>query len=157
MSDVDGFALDEDGFASWYRGIEPRLRLALTAAFGPERGREATAEALAWAWEHQDRLGGLENPVAYLYRVGQSRSRFRRLRILHGRADWQEPWVEPGLAHALAGLSQRQRIAVMLVHGHGWMLREVAELMGIRVTSVQNHVDRGLSRMRSALEVSSDD
>lgn len=32
------------GFAAWYREVEPRLRLALMAAYGPERGREAAAE-----------------------------------------------------------------------------------------------------------------
>jgi Sigma-70, region 4. len=44
-------------------------------------------------------------------------------------------------------------VAVVLIHGFDWTLREVAELMEIRVTSVQTHLDRGLTNLRSALEV----
>lgn len=143
-------------FAAWYGEVEPRLRLALVAAYGPERGREATAEALAWAWEHQDRIERLANPVAYLYRVGQSRTRLRRFPILHGRAEYTEPRVEPRLGRALARLSERQRVVVVLVHGYGWAFAEVGELLGIKVTTVQNHLNRGLDHLRAALEVSSD-
>jgi RNA polymerase sigma factor (sigma-70 family) len=50
-------------------------------------------------------------------------------------------------------LTQRQRLAVVLVHGYGYTLREVAELTGIRPTTVQNHLSRGLSRLRSLLGV----
>lgn len=149
--------MDADGFVAWYKVVEPRLRLALMAAYGHERGREATAEALAWAWEHQERLAGLERPVAYLYRVGQTRTRVRRLRILYGRPEWPEPWVEPSLGSALASLSPHQRMAVVLVHGYGWTLVEVADLLGVKVTTVQNHLDRGLARLRSVLEVPPDD
>jgi Sigma-70, region 4 len=46
--------------------------------------------------------------------------------------------------------------AVVLVHGYGWTPREVAELTGIAPTSVQNHVERGLARLRAALEVRQD-
>lgn len=144
---------DEAGFVSWYSTIEPRLRVALSAAYGPERGREATAEALSWAWEHQDRLSGLANPVAYLFRVGASRTRLRRVPIVHIRHGWHEPWVEPALARGLASLSERQRIAVMLVFGHEWTLAEVADLLGVKVTTVQNHLERGLEKLRSSLEV----
>lgn len=149
-------AVDADCFVAWCKSVEPKLRLALMATYGPERGREATAEALAWAWEHQERLSGLERPVAYLYRVGQTRTRVRRFRVLHGRPEWSEPWVEPSLGRAVASLSERQRVAVILVHGYGWTFGEVAELLRVKVTTVQNHRDRGMTRLRSILEASSD-
>ena len=95
----------------------------------------------------------MHNPVGYLYRVGRSRTRDRRRPVAFERADTPEPWVEPHLGSALAGLSERQRLAVVLVHGFGWTLREVAELAGIRVTSVQNHLDRGLRHLRDELGV----
>ena len=40
-----------EAFTEFVQSVEPRLRLALMAGYGPERGREATAEALAYAWE----------------------------------------------------------------------------------------------------------
>jgi DNA-directed RNA polymerase specialized sigma24 family protein len=41
----------------------------------------------------------------------------------------------------------------VLVHGYGYTLREVAELTGIRQTTVQNHLTRGLTRLRATLGV----
>lgn len=149
--------LEGNDFAGWYQAFEPRLRVALVAAYGPDRGREAAAEALAWAWEHQDRLAGLREPVGYLYRVGQSRTRLRRLRTVYARSEWSEPWVEPALKWGLESLSRRQRLAVILVYAYGWTLSEVAELGEVKVTTVQNHLERGLARLRSILEVTEDD
>ena len=65
-------------FTEFVGTVEPRLRIALVARYGPERGREATAEALAFAWEHWERVGQMDNPIGYLFRVGQSKSRSRR-------------------------------------------------------------------------------
>jgi hypothetical protein len=59
--------------------VEPRLRRALVASLGSERGREALVEALGWAWEHRGSLADLGQPVSFLYRVGQSRTRERRM------------------------------------------------------------------------------
>jgi predicted RNA polymerase sigma factor len=64
-------------FTEFFREAEPRLRRALAAAAGIEAGREATAEALAYGWEHWDRVGSMENPAGYLYRVGRSKARKR--------------------------------------------------------------------------------
>lgn len=151
--DVERHPSDHQEFADFFAAVEPRLRRALVAAYGPERGREAASEALAWAWEHRDRLRELTNPVRYLYRVGQSRARPRRRRILHFRADYSDPWVEPKLARALADMPERQRVAVVLAHGYGWTHAEIAALLGVKATTVQNHIERGLNHLRQALEV----
>jgi RNA polymerase sigma factor (sigma-70 family) len=73
--------------------------------------------------------------------------------VLFAVPDADDHSFEPGLPAALAGLTQRQRVAVVLVHGYGYTLREVAELTGIRQTTVQNHLNRGLARLRSTLGV----
>jgi RNA polymerase sigma factor (sigma-70 family) len=88
--------------------------------------------------------------------VGRSRTRGRKQRALFVRPDATESWVEPALPAALAELTERQRLAVGLVHGYGWTLREVAELCGLRVTTVQNHLERGLAHLRARLEVRED-
>jgi DNA-directed RNA polymerase specialized sigma24 family protein len=67
-----------------------------------------------------------------------------------------EPLVEPGLPAALARLTDRQRVSVMMVHGAGWTVSETAELLGISAGSVYRHVDRALSRLRRFLEVNVD-
>ena len=42
---------------------EPRLRRAFVAGYGSERGREATAEALAYAWERWAQIEPMPNAV----------------------------------------------------------------------------------------------
>jgi DNA-directed RNA polymerase specialized sigma24 family protein len=143
-------------FECFVHDVEPRLRRALVAAYGSQRGREATAEALSWAWENWDRVRAMTYPHRYLFRVGRSRTRARRQPVVFDVNTAREPSVEPGLGPALARLSERQRIAVVLVHGFGWTHREVAELTGSRPTTVQNHLERGLRKLRTDLEAHHD-
>jgi RNA polymerase sigma factor (sigma-70 family) len=140
-----------DAFEAFFARVEPSLRHALNATYGSELGREATAEALAWAWEHRDRLDSLERPVAYLYRVGQSRIRRRRVRLPFVRSEYRDPEVEPELMEALRALSGQQRVAVVLIHGYAWTMAEVAELLDVSVSTVQTHLERGLGRLRSQI------
>lgn len=144
---------DREEFGGFFAEAEPRLRRALIALYGSDRGREAAAEALAYGFEHWEKIRKLDNPTGYLFRVGQSRTRLRRQRTPYMPHVADDPWCEPGLGPALARLSKGQRTAVVLVHGFGWTLREVGELTGTRVTTVQNHVERGLARLRALLEV----
>jgi RNA polymerase sigma factor (sigma-70 family) len=139
-------------FEAFFREAEPKLRRALVAAYGPDLGRDAASEALTYAWEHWDRLSEMANLPGYLFRVGQTRgTRIKRQPILHDRSSWPEYQFEPALPAALAALSERQRLTVVLVHGYGYTLQEVAELTGLRKGSVQTHAARGLARLRAAL------
>ena len=134
-----------------------RVRRALIATYGPELGAEATAEALAYGWEHWSRIESMDNPAGYLYRVGRTkaRGRIRRRRtpLPAVEASVGEMWVEPGLPRSLGRLSARQRTSVVLVHGYGWSYQEVGEVLGIARSSVQQHVDRGLRHLREDLGV----
>lgn len=148
---------DRTSFEEFFGATEPKLRRALVARYGAEVGREAAADAMAYAWEHWDRLGTMENPAGYLYRVGQSKSRswFRRRPVFPAVADAGMPWIEPGLPAALQSLSPRQREAVVLTHGFDYSLAEVAEMTGLSKSTVQNHVERGLAKLRARLEATS--
>lgn len=148
--------MDDEAFTAFFAAAEPRLRRAFVAAYGADRGREATAEALAYAWEHWPEMQQMDNPMGYLYRVGRSRTRGRKQRVLFAPLEPVDHWYEPRLASALVSLTERQRLAVGLVHGYGWTLREVAELTGLRVTTIQNHLERGLARLRALLAVRED-
>jgi DNA-directed RNA polymerase specialized sigma24 family protein len=114
---------EADGFEAFVLAVEPRLRA---------------------------RVRAMPNAAGYLFRVAQSRSRGswgrrRRAPVLFESSAWVEHRFEPGLPGALASLSERQRLAVVLVHGFGYTLREVAELTGVKLTTVQNHLERGLA------------
>lgn len=131
------------------------LRRALVARYGIDVGRDAAADALAWAVEHWPDLSAMANPVGYLYRVGQTSAK-RQHR-------WQRPdvlvpepvtddLVDVDLQRALMTLRPEERTAVLLVHGFGYRYRDVAEILDIPLSNVTNHVNRGLSRLRSLME-----
>ncbi|MDW3217748.1 MAG: sigma factor-like helix-turn-helix DNA-binding protein [Acidimicrobiales bacterium] len=96
----------------------------------------------------------MTNPVGYLYRVGQSKTRPRRRTAAFPTVvSSDEPWFEPGLPDALNGLTDRERTAVILIEGYGWTYRDVAETAGIARSSVQVYFERGLAKLRTALGV----
>ena len=136
------------------------LRRALVARHGLERGCEAAAEAIAWAWEHRDELPHMDNPLGYLYRVGQSSLRrgyrLDRLRvdllpdsIIHDGEYFGD--VDETLFAALRRLTPDQRVAVVMVHMYGFSYREVADLTETSESAVTNYVHRGMNRLRVLL------
>jgi RNA polymerase sigma-70 factor (ECF subfamily) len=145
-------------FTEFVKNTEPRLRHALSAAYGLEVGRDATAEALAYGWEHWERVQDMENPAGYLFRIGKSRARSlgRGLGTFPQVDTVRWPWVEPGLPRAVDSLSQRQRTVVLLLHCFAWTYAEVADVLKISRGSVQRHEQRALRKLRNALGVRSD-
>ena len=145
-------------FSEFVAVARPRLQVALGAAFGFELGEEATAEALAFAWEHWGRVAGSRNPVGYVFGVGRNIAR-RRVGIrgveLPNVREADLPWVEPGLPAALGRLSERQREVVMLLHCFEWTLGEVSSVLGMSKGTVQIHDRRGMARLRRELGVAS--
>jgi RNA polymerase sigma factor (sigma-70 family) len=136
---------------------EPRLRRALIARWGPDTGREATAQALVYAWKKWDLIREMANPVGYLFRVGETSIRRRkRAPNLAERPNPDPPRIEPALKPLLESLSRNQRVAVILHHGFSWTYDEVGELLGISKSSVRNHIRRGMEKLRSGLGVAID-
>jgi DNA-directed RNA polymerase specialized sigma24 family protein len=139
-------------FVALFERCEPSLRRALVAIYGPVVGRDAAADALSWAWEHWDRVSAMENPAGYLFRVGQTAARrhlVSRPLAFEAPATSQLPDVEPQLQAALDKLSEQQRAAVVLVHGYGIAQREVAELIGVSVSTLREHLARGMRRLNT--------
>ena len=144
-----------DSFTEWAESAEPKLRHALTASFGPQVGREVAVDALSHAWEHWNRIRGMENPVGYVYCVARNKAKRagERRPIGFPAVSDRLPEVEPGLPKAVAMLSEQQRIVVILLYGYQWSMSEVADVLGTSKTTIQNHAERGLARLRSELGV----
>ena len=146
-----------DEFETFLRASEERLRVALTASFGVVDGRTAALDALSWAWEHWPRVREMDNPVGYLYRVGQTAARKNRPRpipIIGEIVHTDQQRIAHETATAIGRLSDQQRTVVTLVHAFGWTVRDVADVLDIAPSSVQTHSERGLSRLRDLLEES---
>jgi DNA-directed RNA polymerase specialized sigma24 family protein len=158
MTEMARVQLVEDShreFEAFFDATEPKLRAALVAAFGGDSGRDATAEAFRYGWEHRATVLAMDNPAGYLFQVGRRwgrRQRGRSTRQIGLAVVAPSPSTyEPGLAIALASLSVRQRQAVVLVHGYGLTHHEAADLLGLKRSSIQNHVERGLTKMRERI------
>jgi DNA-directed RNA polymerase specialized sigma24 family protein len=144
----------------WWAEMRTTVRRALVAAYGLEVGTEAASDATAWAWEHRQEIGAMKNPAGYVFRVGQSASRrYRRTAVRFppvAQISEGDHETDPRLPAALATLSARQRGAVMLVHAYGYDLVAAAQVLGCSVSSLRNHVARGIRRLRSQLGDESD-
>ena len=155
-------AIDPElGFEQFFARAEPVLRVALVGAFGPQLGRDATATALAWAWQNWDRLAPMDNPVGYLYRVGRNDAlkeiKIQQRHFLDPRRPGAEPIeFEPMLADFLSQLTEVQRVAVWMVHGLGYSHGEAAEVLQCAKPTVATHVRRALAKLRAAMEVELD-
>ena len=92
-------------FTEWATEAEPRLRRALTAAFGSQVGRDATADALGVAWQKWADIAEKDNPLGYVYGIGRNFAR-RMSRPsavpLHEVPEHLLPDVEPGLPAAIS-------------------------------------------------------
>lgn len=153
---MDLFA-DEMPTAAFLADARCRLERALVARFGVEDGLEAAAEALVFAAENWDRLQPMDNPIGYLYRVGQTRGerltrRWRRIGLLVDEPVTVDDVVDVDLQRALTRLRPEQRVSIVLVHAHGYSYQEAAEVLGIPVTTITNHLNRGMTRLRRIME-----
>lgn len=145
------------GFEAFVAGPGVNLRRALVARYGHETGLDLHADALERAWRDWARIGGMANPAGYLWRTARSgQRRYRRW----GRTS---PFpgddvlaapdvVERDLFLSLGALREEERVAVVLVHAHGATYQDVADLLGVPITTVTNLVHRGLAKLRSDLE-----
>lgn len=143
-------------FTEWAREAEPRIRQSLTAAFGVQVGRDAAADALALAWERWDRVSVMANPVGYVFGIGRNKARRMsrpRQPMFVDVPQQVLPDVEPGLPAAISELPEQQRIVVTLLHGYGWTMTEVADVLDVSKSTVQTHAERGLERLRSQMGV----
>jgi DNA-directed RNA polymerase specialized sigma24 family protein len=152
---ADGSEAEFETFAA---AVSTPLRQALIGALGVERGDEAHALAMAYGWEHQEKVMAMGSPVGYLFTVGRSRTRVRRkaLPVQYLAPTPDHPEYEPGLGPAMVRLPEKQRVAVFLVVGCGWSNAEVGRITGKSESTVRTLVARGLARLRSELGVEVD-
>lgn len=169
----DGLAVvgAADEFDRFARDAGDRLWRSLVPAFGPTIATEAAADALVYGWEHWARVGGLDNPVGYLYRVAHRAAVRRRSSTGATRREAESflaafpnagslttvlPEVEPGLLPALAALTEMQRTVVWLIEGCGWGLTETGDHLGVSISTFRNHLARGIANLRAAMKVPTD-
>ena len=154
---IDSQTDNAEELSTFLADASPRLERALVARFGIDDGLDAAAEATTYGVANWERLREMTNPVGYLYRVGETHGRrlgkrWSRLDVLVVEPLSSDKVVDVDLQRALIHLKAPERVAIVLVHGHGYSYREAADVLDIPVTTITNHINRGSARLRQILE-----
>ena len=149
----------DDAFAA----ARPRLERIAISLVGPAHAEDVVHDTYLMA---RARAGQLRDPLAveaWLARICIHRSfrvnrRGRRLRELLERLPGRErpPPRASGLElrELIDGLAPRERAVVILQHGYGYTLVEVAELVGVSHANARQIASRARARLLRAWEES---
>lgn len=117
-------------------------------------------DAFLKLWERWDRIDGIEDPTAYLFKVALNGNRTRarsarraaRRQIPFGivRDAFEEVDVREDVLRMLRGIAPRQRAALVLLDLYGYSSEEAARIMGIRPSTVRALATQGRAVLRTA-------
>jgi RNA polymerase sigma-70 factor, ECF subfamily len=147
-------------FEAFYRTRYRRLFTALCLVTrNRHEAEEVAQEAFVRVFERWDRVGGLDDPTGYLFRVSMNvfRGRYRRASLAVRRALLLAPAASDDLAavetqdevvRLLSGLDPRQRAAVVLTAILDYSAEEAGQMLGLRASSVRSLTTRARVRIK---------
>jgi RNA polymerase sigma-70 factor (ECF subfamily) len=147
-------------FEDFYDATFRRLFTALCLVTrNRHEAEEIAQEAFVRVFERWDRVGTLDDPTGYLFRVSMNvfRSRFRRAALGLRRGLFLAPAPTDDLAavetrdelvRLLQGLDPKQRAAVLLTSILDYSAEEAGRMLGIRASSVRSLTTRARARMK---------
>ncbi len=150
-------------FEDLFQAEHERVFHALYLVTGnTQEAEEVMQDAFLKIWERWDKVRGMENPAAYLYRtaINGALSRRRRVAVATKRALTPGPAEDPfeaadlrdELVGALRTLTPRQRAALMLTDLLGYPSEEAAKALGVAAGTVRSLASQGRAAMRTAME-----
>ena len=148
-------------FATFFAEEQARLFKALYFVTGNRAdASELMQDAFLKLWERWDRIGSIDDPTAYLFRVALNgfRMRARAARRAAKRLVAIETTVDPfdevnlreDVRRMLLELAPRQRAALVLLDLYGYGSEEAARIMGIRPSTVRALASQGRTVLRTA-------
>lgn len=154
-------AADADSFDGFYRAQVDRVYRALALTVGnDDLAREAVDEAMARAYARWGRVGGLDNPAGWVYRVGLNWATSWRRKVRRERppvADDRHPATPGPDASAVAArtalerLPLAQRAVVVCRVLLDLSTADTATVLGVTEGTVKSRLSRALTGMRAAL------
>jgi DNA-directed RNA polymerase specialized sigma24 family protein len=148
------------GFTDFFRESRTGLVRAVAVTIGDrDLAVEAVDEALARAYQRWARVGQLESPAGWVFRVALNwstsvlRRRRRAPQPLGERGPTDVgPIGEPDVLVALAELDVRQRAVVVCRHLLGWSEAETARALGIPAGTVKSRLHRATQYLTTRLD-----
>jgi RNA polymerase sigma-70 factor (ECF subfamily) len=151
-------------FEAFYQAEARTLfrRLWLVTANRAE-AEELMQDAFLKVWERWDRVGGMDDPVAYLYRTAMNlfRKRYRRtmlavrrtVRVAPSNDDFSDAEDRQVVRHVLATLPPRQRAALVLTELLGFTTKEAGDALGVTDATIRSLTRHGRDAFRKVMEV----
>jgi RNA polymerase sigma-70 factor, ECF subfamily len=148
-------ARDFDAFFN--QEYTPLLRLLFAMTGSLSEAEELAQEAMTRAFERWARIGGMDSPAGYVYRmaVNLNRSRLRHLRLRFAKQSQIRPPAQPqpeivgSLVAALGELPRGQREALLLVEWLGLDAVEAGRILGVSASSVRSRVHRAKAALQA--------
>jgi len=160
---------DREGFERFFRERYARVvRACALVTLDTAAAEEIAAEAFSRLWPRWNRMQNDDHAGGYVYTTAMrlcSKRRTRSRRELIGDvverpADRDESSAaldRQEVFSALALISLRQRQAVVLRDWAGFDTDDVAEMLGMRPSTVRVHLSRGREALRERLAVKEND
>jgi RNA polymerase sigma-70 factor (ECF subfamily) len=124
---------------------------------------ELMQDAFLKVWERWDRVGGMDDPVGYLYRTAMNlfRMRYRRAKLALRRTVGLAPSIDDfsdaddrQVVHeVLATIPARQRAALVLTEMLGFTSKEAGDALGVTDATVRSLTRHGRDAFRKVMEV----
>ncbi|MFB6249722.1 MAG: RNA polymerase sigma factor [Salinibacter sp.] len=167
-------ASDREAYAEVFEALyDPLFRYVRSITKDPAAARDVTQDVFVRLWDVRDRLDPSQSLKAYLYRTARNRAynheRDRETKtekaddVRHrsnARPAVPTPpdeavegeRLEAALRTWIADLPERQREALVLSRFEGLSHDQIAEVMDIAPRTVNNHIVRGLKRLRRRVQ-----
>ncbi len=127
-----------------------------------ELSREIAQETLMRAWSSWSRVGQLDRPDAWCFRVASNlaKSALRRRKVARRQfprvptspSSTDGSYLQESCWAALAGLDKGQRGAIVLRFIVDLSVTETAKVLGVPEGTVKSMTSRGLDRLRTIIE-----
>lgn len=138
------------------------LQALIVIAQNRTEAEELLQDAFLKVWERWDRVAAMEDPVGFLYRVAMNlhRSRLRRAAVAirrrvstsSARDELAEVEAQDEAVRLLAGLTPRERSALVFTAFLGYSSEEAGRLMGIKASTVRVLTNRARASLRAHTE-----
>ena len=150
-------------FIDFFNDEHARLFRALyLVTANRQEAEEAMQDAFVRIWERWDEVSRMKSPTGYLFKtaLNVSRMRYRSAsraarRVMRGSAQvdqFIEVDVREEVRTALAGLTPRQRAALVLTDMLGYSSKEAADVLGVRDSTVRVLASHARASLRATME-----
>ena len=122
---------------------------------------DLTQEAFVRVLERWDRVSGMDDPRAYLFRTAMNtfRTRYGRALLAAKRTMRIVPFDDAitqieerdAVVRALADVSPRQRAAIVLTDLLGFPSEQAAQMLGIRASTLRMHTSRARAALKETM------